>query len=56
MARGWKAEEATETFSHDLDALLAEAKDNGLIVSAKVAKDIGHLNHVHDNFLDLPRV
>ena len=51
MARGWKRKKLLKTFSHDLDALLAEAKDNGLNVDGKVEKDIGHLNHVHNNFL-----
>jgi HEPN domain len=51
LAQGWKRKKLQDEFRHDLDALLAEATNKGLHVSTKVAKDIGHLNHVHDNYL-----
>ena len=51
MAHGYKRKKLLKKFGHDLDALLAEAKDRGLAVSAKIEQDITHLNHVHDNFL-----
>ena len=51
MAHGWKRKKLQREFGHDLDALLIEAKSKGLAVSSKVEKDIGYLNHVHDNFL-----
>jgi hypothetical protein len=50
MAYGWKRDRLIKDFGHDLDKLLAEAKSNGLPVSAEVEKDIGHLNHVHNNY------
>jgi len=51
LAHGLKRKKLQKKFGHDLDALLAEAKDKGLAVTATVQADIGHLNHVHDNFL-----
>jgi|SRR5262245_34194425 len=51
MARGYKRKKLQKKFGHDLDALLGKAKDNGLAVNARTERDIGHLNHVHDNFL-----
>jgi hypothetical protein len=51
MAHGWKRKKLQRKFCHGLDELLAEAKDKALPVNARVEKDIGHLNHVHDNYL-----
>ena len=42
MARGWKRKKLLKTFGHDLDALLAEAKDNR--ISARQG-DKGHRPH-----------
>ena len=51
LPRGWKMDDLRKRFGHDLVALLAEAKAKGFAVGTDVEKDIGRLNHVHDNNL-----